>query len=44
MKKGETYANEVTNFLSNNNLDLTGGEGNNEYFDVDNFEVLKVLY
>ena len=44
MKKGETYANEVTNFLSNNNLELTGGEGNNEYFDVDNFEVLKVLY
>jgi hypothetical protein len=44
MKKGETYANKVTNFLSNNNLELTGGEGNNEYFDVDNFEVLKVLY
>ena len=44
MKKGETYSNRDTNFINNNNLDLTGGKGNNEYFEIDNFEVFKVLY
>ena len=44
MKKGETYANEITNFISNNNLELTDSEGNNEIFNVDNFEVFKVIY
>ena len=44
MKNGETYANEITNFISNNNLELTDSEGNNEVFNVDNFEVFKVIY
>ena len=44
MKSGETYANEITNFISNNNLELTDSEGNNEIFNVDNIEVFKVIY
>ncbi len=44
MKKGETYSNTGTNFISNNNLDMTGGKGNNEFFDIKDFEVFKVLY
>ena len=44
MKTGETYANEITNFITNNNLELTDSEGNNEVFNVDNFEVFKVIY
>ena len=44
MKKGETYANSATNFITNNNLDLTGGKGNNEVFEIENYEVFKVLY
>ena len=32
MKKGLTYANKKCNFLSNNNLQLTGGKGDNEDF------------
>ena len=44
MKKGETYANINCNYLSNNNLELTGGKGNSEEFEVDEFEVYKVTY
>ena len=44
MKKGETYANSACNFLSNENLELTGGKGNNETFEVEEFEVYKVIY
>jgi len=44
MKEGETYANSSCNFLSNNNLELTGGKGEREYFDVDELEVFKVIY
>ena len=44
MKKGETYANDITNFISNSNLELTESEGNNETFNVDDFEVFKVIY
>ena len=44
MKKGETYANEYSNFLSNKNLDLTGGKGNGETFDIEEFEIFKVIY
>ena len=44
MKKGETYANDITNFISNSNLELTDSEGNNETFNVDDFEVFKVIY
>ena len=44
MKQGETFANTSCNFFSNNNLELTGGKGENESFDVENFEVFKVIY
>ena len=44
MKKGETYANSACNFLSNENLELTGGKGNNETFEVEEFEIYKVKY
>ena len=44
MKTGGTYGNTNCNFLSNNNLELTGGKGNNETFEVDEFEVFKVIY
>jgi len=44
MKKGTTYANKFTNFLSNNNLELTGGKGNDETFDIEDIEVFKVIY
>ena len=43
MKKGYTYANSSCNFLSNNNLELTGGKGESESFEVEDFEVYKVL-
>ena len=43
MNKGLTYASN-THFLSNNNLELTGGKGVNEKFDVQDFEVFKVIY
>ena len=42
MKNGKTYANNTCNFLSNNNLELTGGKGNNENFEVEEFELYKV--
>ena len=44
MKKGNSYANSKCNFLSGNNLELTGGKGENEIFDVENFEVFKVNF
>ena len=44
MKKGETYANGYSNFLSNQNLDLTCEKGNKEVFDIEDFEVFKVIY
>ena len=44
MKKGRTYANKYTNFLSNNNLELTNGKGESETFDSEDFEVFKVIY
>ena len=44
MKKGNTYANTQTNFISNNNLDMTGGKGDNESFEIKDFEVFKVIY
>ena len=43
MKKGTTYANKFTNFLSNNNLELTGGKGNDETFDIEDVEVSNLL-
>ena len=44
LKEGESYANESCNYLSNHNLDLTGGKGNNESFKTEEFEVFQVLY
>ena len=44
MKLGETYANSSCNFLSNENLELTGGKGGYEKFETDELEVYKVIY
>ena len=44
MKTGESYANGLCNYLSNYYLDLTGGNGTNESFEVEEFEVFKVIY
>jgi len=44
MKRGKTFSNKGTNFISNNNLDMTGGKGDNESFDISDFEVFKVIY
>ena len=44
MKIGETYANKSCNFLSDNNLELTGGKGDHENFDAEELEVYKVFY
>ena len=44
MKKGESYANRSCNFLSNNNLELTGGKGDSEKFDTEELEIYKVIF
>ena len=44
MRNGCTYANNFCNFLSNENLELTGGNGTNENFETEEFEVYKVIY
>ncbi len=44
MKNGYTYANKYCNFLSNENLELTGGKGINENFEAEELEVYKVIY
>ena len=44
LKEGTTYANYNCNFLSNNNLDLTGGKGDSENFITEELEVYKVIY
>ena len=44
MKEGNTYANSATNFITNNNLELTGGKGNNESFVAEEIEVFKVIF
>ena len=44
MKNGVTHANIGCNFLSNNNLELTGGKGDNEKFDVEEFEFYEIFY
>ena len=43
MKIGASYANKNSNFLSHNNLELTGGKGNDENFETDEFEVYLVI-
>ena len=44
MKEGEIFANQHTNFLVNNNLDLTDGKGDHESFEIEDFEIFKVIY
>ena len=44
MSKGETYANDYCNFLKDHNLELTGGKGNNESFEIKEFEVFQVTF
>ena len=44
MKEGQTYAKSNCNFLSNNNLELTGGKGENENFETKEFEVFSVIF
>ena len=44
MEKGQTYADGSSNFLSNNNLELTGEQGSKQYFETDEFEVYKLIY
>ena len=44
MKKGETYANEYTNFFSEDNLELLGEKGENNSFDIKEIEVFTVIY
>ena len=44
MKNGGTYANKDCSFLKDNNLELTGGNGNNEDFETEELEVYKVIY
>ena len=44
MKKGMTYANSNCNFLSNNNLELTGGKGESGKYEAEELEVYKVIY
>ena len=44
MKTGDIYGNNNCNFLSNNNLELTGGKGNNESFETYEFEIYKIIY
>ena len=44
MKKGKSSADILCYFLSNNDLELTGGKGESEEFDVEEFEVYKVIF
>ena len=44
LKNGQSYADSSSNFLSNNNLELTGGNGSNELFETEEFEVYKIIY
>ena len=44
LKKGESYANTYSNFLSNKKLELTGGKGNSKKFETKELEVYRVIY
>ena len=44
MKKGVSFANELCNFLSDQNLELTGGKGAYENFETDEIEIFRVIY
>ena len=43
MKNGISYANNNSHFLSNNNLELTGGKGESENFETEELEVYKII-
>ena len=43
MKNGISYANKKCKFLSNNNMELTGGKGDHETFKTEELEVYKVI-
>ena len=44
MAKGESYADSCSNFLSIDNLELTGERGNLGNFETEEFEVYKVIF
>ena len=44
LKQGESFANGSCNYLSELNLELTGGKGNSEEFQTEEFEVYMVKY
>ena len=44
MKIGGSYATDYSNFLCNNNLELTGGNGESENFETEELEVYQVIY
>ena len=44
MRKGDSYANKNSNFLSDNNLELIDEKCDSKKFDVEEFEVFKVIY
>ena len=44
MKEGKCCANEYCNFLSNNNIELTGEKGNYISFQTEELEIYKVIY
>ena len=44
LKKGISYVNNSCNFLNNKNLELTGGKGEHECFEIKELEVYKVSY
>ena len=44
LKKGESYANSYSNFLTSNNLELTGGKGKSKEFETKELEIYKVIY
>ena len=44
MKVGYSFANSTSNFLSQSNLELTGGEGDQERFETKELEVYSVIF
>ena len=44
LRNGVSFANNNCNFLSGNNLELTGGKGDSQKFETSEFEVFKVIY
>ena len=44
MKTGISFANELSNFLQKNNLELTGGKGDKENFETKEVEVFKINF